>query len=65
MEFSMEQKTDNVSLPNRLGNLYLLILFVAVIVQIIKFHESEKYGEEGTLLSFSCCHSDALWSYKV
>lgn len=39
-----------------LGNLCLLILFVAVIIQMIKSHVSEKYDGKGTLLSFSYCH---------
>jgi len=40
----------------RLGNLCLLILFVAVIIQMIRSDVSEKYDEKGTLLSFSYCH---------
>lgn len=39
-----------------LGNLCLLTLFVAVIIQMIKSHVSEKYDEKGTLLSFFYCH---------
>lgn len=34
----------------------LLMLFVAVIMQMIKSHVSEECDGKGTLLSFSYCH---------
>lgn len=52
--FNFQWYTDNVSICNGAG-LCLLVLFVAVMIQMIKSHVSEKYDEERTLPSFSYC----------